>query len=303
MAYWVSQGGANLGIVGDLAHQRRASYHNGQDAITRYGRTATNDYSIRHPRDREPYLTNAAAGTDLGRLDGSLPKLYTFSKWLVEQCRVGAPGTRDIREVIYSPDGKVVKRWDNVDRVLRSGWPVATGQGDQSHIWHTHVSWFRDSEARSKAGVFAPYFGGIDVAVPIAFFERPRLARLTAEAVLYEDPGLSKVAWQDLDQTLPDGEIRYYLYPGKLASDTNIAVICYEPLTGDTNSTSTGYFAKLADVAGSVALESTITGEPIPVDPSVIEAAKAEAAKLAVAAEQLRVDAIRDAAIATLAKI
>ena len=121
MSYWTRQGGVNLGVVGDEAHQKRASYHNGQDAIDKYGRTAANDYSIRLPRDREPYLTNAASACDLGKLNGDLDNLYAFSRWLVQRCRDRAPGTGDIREVIFSPDGKVVKRWDNVDRVLRDG--------------------------------------------------------------------------------------------------------------------------------------------------------------------------------------
>jgi hypothetical protein len=158
MAYWTRQGGVNLGISGDLAHQKRASYHNGQDAITKYGRTAATDYSIRLSRDREPYLTNAAAGCDLGKLDGTLANLQKISSWLVQRCIDRAPGTEDIREVIYSPDGKVVKRWDNHDRVLRDGYPTTTGQGDQTHLWHTHISWYRDSEKRQKVAVFAPYF-------------------------------------------------------------------------------------------------------------------------------------------------
>ena len=37
-SYWVAQGGINSGIVGDAAHRKRASYHNGQDAIEQYGR-------------------------------------------------------------------------------------------------------------------------------------------------------------------------------------------------------------------------------------------------------------------------
>jgi hypothetical protein len=156
-AYWVAQGGVNSGIVGDLAHQQRASYHNGQDVITKYGRTAVNDYTIRLARDREPYLTNAAAALDLGRLDGTLANLQAFSRWLVARCKADPTGYRLIRDVIYSPDGKVVRRWDNESKTLNVGGD-GTGQGDNSHLWHTHISFYRDSEPRAKVQLFRPYF-------------------------------------------------------------------------------------------------------------------------------------------------
>jgi hypothetical protein len=156
-AFWVGQGGVNSGIVGNLAHQQRASYHNGQDVIAKYGRTAATDYTIRLPRDREPYLTNAAAALDLGRLDGTLANLQKFSRWLVAQIKANPAAYRDIRDVIYSPDGKVVKRWDNETKTLYAGGD-GTGQGDNSHLWHTHISFYRDSESRDKRPMFRPYF-------------------------------------------------------------------------------------------------------------------------------------------------
>jgi hypothetical protein len=140
-----------LGIVGDAAHQRRASYHNGQDAISRYGRTSATDYSIRTSRDREPYLTNAASALDIG----NFPKLRSLSMSLVAQARANAPGTRDIREIIYSPDGQRVLRWDR-ERGYSS--MPRTGEADDSHLWHTHISWYRDSENRSKLAPFKRYF-------------------------------------------------------------------------------------------------------------------------------------------------
>jgi hypothetical protein len=157
MKVWTSNGGVNSGIVGDSAHRARPSYHNGKDAIDEYDRTRSTDYSIRLDRDWNG-LTNAASAMDLGKLDGSLTKLQAFSRWLVQRCKDRAPGTSDIREIIYSPDGKVVKRWDNHARRLYDGYPTATGQGDSSHLWHTHISFFRDSEKRDKTGLFLPYF-------------------------------------------------------------------------------------------------------------------------------------------------
>ncbi len=141
----------SLGIVGDAAHQRRASYHNGQDAVTRYGRHASTDYSIRTRRDREPYLTNAASAIDIG----NFPRLRSMSAWLVTQARRNATGTSDIREIIYSPDGRRVLRWDR-ERGYAS--LPRTGEADDSHLWHTHISYYRDSERRSKLGLFRRYF-------------------------------------------------------------------------------------------------------------------------------------------------
>lgn len=152
--YWVAKGGVNLGIVGDEAHQGRPSYHNGKDVITARGRTRETDYSIRTDRDWAG-LTNAASAIDLGRLEGSLPKLYEFSKWLVSRCRMNAPGTDMIREVIYSPDGNTVLRWDRERGYASAPKP---GEADDSHLYHTHVSFYRDTEAKDKVGLFRTYF-------------------------------------------------------------------------------------------------------------------------------------------------
>lgn len=151
-AFWKKQGGVSAGIVGNAAHQKRASYHNGKDAITKYGRTAANDYSIRTKRDRAG-LTNAASAIDLGRLDGSLANLYEFSTWFAHQCFNKAPGFRDVREVIY---------WSTArNRVV--GWSALAPDkfindyGDLSHKTHTHISYFRDSESRDKTAMFKRY--------------------------------------------------------------------------------------------------------------------------------------------------
>lgn len=147
-SYWVRQGGINSGIVGGSTVIR--GYHIGKDRI----RNST-DYSIQTPRDKAG-LTNAAAALDLGRLDGSLTKLQDFNKWFVnERCRKNAVGTRDVREVIYSLDGKIVLRWDR-ERGYNS--LPRPGESDQSHTWHTHISFYRDSEYREKVGLFRPYF-------------------------------------------------------------------------------------------------------------------------------------------------
>jgi hypothetical protein len=156
--YWTAQGGVNLGIVGNQKHC--SGYHLGKDRIfstcackpdgTCEPGKGRNDYSVTRSRDKA--VTNAAMAIDLGRLNGSLVELYTFSRWLVSQCKAGK--CPDIREVIYSPDGRTVLRWESSDNLLHSG----IGQGDSSHLTHTHISFYRDSEARDKRPYFAPFF-------------------------------------------------------------------------------------------------------------------------------------------------
>jgi len=102
MKVWTSHGGVNSGIVGGSTHLK--GYHLGKDRI--YDGSGPGlgdaDYSVRTARDKAG-LTNAASAIDLGRLNGSLPKLHAFSVWLVARGRANAPGTRDIRE---SPTGR-----------------------------------------------------------------------------------------------------------------------------------------------------------------------------------------------------
>lgn len=151
-AFWVAQGGVNLGIVGNLAHRQRQSYHNGKDAITEYGRTAVNDYSIRTARDKAG-LTNAASALDIGRLNGSLTDLWEFSRWFAEQCLENKPGYGDVREVIFwSPIRNRVIGWSDLNPTL-----FLNDYGDLSHKTHTHISFYRDSETRAKVPMFSGY--------------------------------------------------------------------------------------------------------------------------------------------------
>jgi len=146
---WVSQGGVHLGVVGDTAHAAKGySYHLGKDAL------APTAYSIQTARDKAG-LTNAASAIDLGRLDGTLMNLRKFSVWLVIQAHANKPGTSDIREIIYSPDGKSVLRWD---RERGSASAPRTGEADSSHLTHTHISWYRDSERRDHTTAFRAFF-------------------------------------------------------------------------------------------------------------------------------------------------
>jgi hypothetical protein len=91
---------------------------------------------------------------DLGRLGGTLTGLQSFSMWLVAEAMADPKKYRDVREVIYSPDGTKVQRWSGIDNLIHTG----PGNGDSSHKTHTHISFFRDSVGRDKVALFAPYF-------------------------------------------------------------------------------------------------------------------------------------------------
>ncbi|MFC4020146.1 hypothetical protein ACFOW4_19680 [Micromonospora sp. GCM10011542] len=141
---------AEVGIVGDAAH--RGGYHCGSD------RVVTNDYSVvESPRDRAG-LTLDAAALDVGgfevRSGGRTHTLPSFSLWCVGQCAANATDTRDLREIIYSPDGSTVKRWDRLGR---------RSSGDDSHRWHTHFSFFRDAikAGRDQRPLFRRYLSSI----------------------------------------------------------------------------------------------------------------------------------------------
>ncbi len=129
-----------LGIVGDEDHH--GGYHHGWD-----DRAGDGDYSWDESTRDWNHKTNAASGFDIGMF----ARLRELSNWLVAECAAGAADTLDIREVIYSPDGKTVKRWDRLG--IRS-------TGDSSHLTHTHISYFRDAEARDKTGPFRRFFEG-----------------------------------------------------------------------------------------------------------------------------------------------
>lgn len=147
--FWTSHGGVNLGIVGDTGHiDKGTSYHLGRSQLARGA------YSAVTARDRAG-LSEAASAIDLGKLDGSLADLRTFSRWLVSQARRNAPGTRDMREIIYSPYGRSVFRWDRQRGYASVAHP---GEADLTHLTHTHVSFYRDAEKRDHTTAFRPYF-------------------------------------------------------------------------------------------------------------------------------------------------
>lgn len=138
-----------VGIVGDSAH--RGGYHCGRDRLD------LDDYSVDESSRDSGGLTLDASALDVGTFSYGPHNLRTFSAWCVGQCKAGAADTKDIREIIYSPDGSVVLRWDRLGK---------RSTGDTSHRGHTHFSFFRDSTKarRDQTPLFRRYLASISLA-------------------------------------------------------------------------------------------------------------------------------------------
>jgi hypothetical protein len=146
--YLKTQTGLDNFSLGIVNNETDASYHHGWSQRDTDG----SDYSWDESSRDWSWKTNAARALDIGNFS----RLRELSLWLVSQCEANRRDPRvnvdcaDIREIIYSPDGKTVKRWDRLG--IRTS-------GDPSHREHTHVSWFADAEHRSKVGPFKRFFG------------------------------------------------------------------------------------------------------------------------------------------------
>ena len=250
-AYWTAHGGVNLGVVGNDKHC--SGYHLGRDRI--YGSCACRpkdicvpgkadrDYSVQHIRDRAG-LTNAASAIDLGKLNGSLVNLYKFSEWLVTRCQADAPGTDDIREVIYwSVRNNRVERYSGVDGAVHSG----PGNGDLSHKTHTHISYYRDSEGRDKRTAFIPYFTSLpdtDTEDPVAFAYKAERWRLDGGAALVTTVGTPLKA-----DGSPDWTKRLALVSGKAGADPRLVLLERSRLTIVDESLTDEFYTALATYA------------------------------------------------------
>jgi hypothetical protein len=132
-------GWASLGCVGDSAHTAGGGYHIGRNTLVANG--MADDYSLAEsPRDGVS-RTDGASAVDFAGTSWWRP----LTLWLVNACHAGSPGTECVREIIYTPDGQTVRRWDRLG--IRTS-------GDDSHLWHTHVSFFRDSEGGPQRAAF-----------------------------------------------------------------------------------------------------------------------------------------------------
>jgi hypothetical protein len=95
----------SLGIIGNAAHLN--GYHLGRDRIFGPDGEREEDYSVKTDRDKE-FVSDAASALDIG----AFKRLREMSMFIVAQGQANAPDTHDIREVIFSPDGVTVLRWD-----------------------------------------------------------------------------------------------------------------------------------------------------------------------------------------------
>ncbi|MCW6003847.1 hypothetical protein K1W54_04520 [Micromonospora sp. CPCC 205371] len=140
---------AEVGIVGGPSHVRSGtSYHLGKDQLILSRRPYSVVESVRDQRG----LNNDASAIDIGWFRLTTRRgtfdLRHFSRWLVDLCKAGDPDTADIREVIYSLDGKTVRRWDDLG--IRSA-------GDDSHLTHTHGSIYRDADGSCMVRLVTRY--------------------------------------------------------------------------------------------------------------------------------------------------
>lgn len=131
---------ASLGIT----HQtpQGGGYHEGFDLLAEAGRAPGpeypySDYSYADSNRDRCCVTDGASAFDLG---GDFGRFREITMGIVHACERWDPRCRDVREVIYTPDGRTVHRWDATGRQPDSG--------DNSHLTHTHISFFRDSEGR-----------------------------------------------------------------------------------------------------------------------------------------------------------
>lgn len=163
----------DLGIIGDTVNHD-GGYHCGWDR-RRIVDGVLRDYSwLESPRDSS-HKTDAASAFDIGWF----PRLRELSIWIAQECAAGAPDTLDIREIIYSPDGLVVKRWDRLGKRI---------SGDSSHLKHSHLSYFRDAEDRDKTALFRRFFEGTDDTMFTQYGEKGPKVEAYQRLLLAVDP-------------------------------------------------------------------------------------------------------------------
>lgn len=153
----------SLGIIHTTP--RGGGYHEGRDLLAAAGRAPGpeypySDYSYAEASRDLRGMTDAGSAFDLG---GDFTRFREITLGIVAACQRGDPRTADVREVIYTPDGRTVRRWDRLN---------VRNTGDDSHLGHTHVSWFRDSEGRRARvdnflGLLVELFEGKDTGMDL----------------------------------------------------------------------------------------------------------------------------------------
>lgn len=133
------------GVIGDGEHLY--GYHLGKDRIFCDVGLGWDDYSVQTRRDRQA-LTDFACAIDIGN---DWPLHSKWLRWLVNQCRQGKYS--DIREIIGTLDGVNVVGWDAENK-----WRTEPDRGDETHLWHTHISFYRDACRRDQSYVLHHFF-------------------------------------------------------------------------------------------------------------------------------------------------
>ncbi|MGY0232748.1 hypothetical protein [Longispora urticae] len=133
------------GVIGDGEHLY--GYHLGKDRIFSFSGQGWSDYSVQTLRDLTG-LSDRACAIDIGN---DWPDHRDWLMWLISECRKG--NFPDIREIIGTLDGERVIGWD-----AENHWLSEPGRGDLTHLWHTHISFYRDAADRDQTAVLRHYF-------------------------------------------------------------------------------------------------------------------------------------------------
>ena len=131
---------------GGIANAGSPGYHTSREDLLKQGRGS--DYSIQAPADKRGNAKNAA-GIDITLSDA---EMKTVTNRLRKACTPDADGNYDpriecVREFIGTTDGRNVQGYNRYASGSGSrsttGWK-ASGFSDKSHLWHVHISCFRD---------------------------------------------------------------------------------------------------------------------------------------------------------------
>jgi hypothetical protein len=138
------------GVVGDTAHVKGGGYHISRDDLKRGGQGA--DYSIQAPADKRG-PGNYASAIDLTLNPAEMKAVSSRLKAAMEG-KDYDDRIEPLREFIGTIDGRNVCGWNRYQTGRRTGW-YSSGYSDSSHLWHVHLSFFRDycNDANSVAGV------------------------------------------------------------------------------------------------------------------------------------------------------
>lgn len=139
------------GIVGDSKHG--SGYHVSPEDLKRWGKTS--DYSIQCPADKRGEDDQAAA---IDITFGSTAEMWRAHGRLMAACRVNDPRVGPVREIIGTTDGIRVSGFNRVATGSGSRSKVGevkSGFGDDTHLWHEHISFLRDTvnDRNAIAGV------------------------------------------------------------------------------------------------------------------------------------------------------